>query len=134
MPELAGLLSTVIAVAAVVIALAAYRFERRRAHFEIARTLHQDLTTGEVARSRKILGELHYGTFEGPSTELDLPSALTAYFTVLWSFERIEAGKKRNARRVDPTPPAPGPRSALLRLAALMARGRVRLRPLRRSP
>ncbi|MEU0413945.1 hypothetical protein ABZ307_40055 [Streptomyces griseorubiginosus] len=87
----AGVGSTVLALAAVAIALAAYRSERRRARFESARALHDGLTTGEVAAARAITGYLHYGEFHGDSH--DVTAGLNAYFTLLWCFERIEAGR-----------------------------------------
>ncbi|WP_141746860.1 hypothetical protein [Streptomyces agglomeratus] len=90
---LAGVSSTVLAMAAVTIALVAYRSEHQRARFESARALHHDLTTGEVASARKIMGSLHYGGFGSSDSAHDQASALTAYFTLLWCFERIEAGR-----------------------------------------
>ncbi|MFF4557863.1 hypothetical protein [Streptomyces sp. NPDC001422] len=97
---LAGVSSTLLALAAVVIALLAFRSEHQRARFEGARSLHHDLTTGEVAAARKIVGSLHYGDFGPTSTPLDVSQALTSYFTVLWCFERIEAGRTALARGV----------------------------------
>jgi hypothetical protein len=88
---LTGVASTVLALAAVSIALVAYRSERRRARFESARALHDGLTTGEVAAARAITGYLHYGEFNGDSH--DVTAGLNAYFTLLWCFERIEAGR-----------------------------------------
>lgn len=97
---LAGVSSTVLALAAVVVALLAFRSERRRARFEGARALHHDLTTGEVAAARKIVGSLHYGDFGSASSPADWSQALTSYFTLLWCFERIEAGRTALARGV----------------------------------
>jgi hypothetical protein len=90
---LAGVSSTVLALAAVTVALIAFRSDHRRARFESARTLHHDLTTGEVAAARKTVGSLHYGEFGAPSAAADWRQALTSYFTLLWCFERIEAGR-----------------------------------------
>ncbi|MFF4402300.1 hypothetical protein [Streptomyces sp. NPDC001480] len=105
---LAGVSSTVLALAAVVVALVAFRSEHRRANFEIARVLHHDLTTGEVAAARKLVGSLHYGDFGSQPATADWGDSLTAYFTLLWCFERIEAGRGalwrkgvRNGRRGD---------------------------------
>lgn len=97
---LAGVSSTVLALAAVVVALVAFRSEHRRARFEGARALHHDLTTGEIAAARKTVGSLHYGDFGSSSSPADWSQALTAYFTLLWCFERIEAGRMALARGV----------------------------------
>lgn len=97
---LAGVSSTMLALAAVVVALLAFRSERRRARFEGARALHHDLTTGEVAAARKIIGSLHYGDPDSASSAVDWSHALTSYFTLLWCFERIEAGRTALVRGV----------------------------------
>jgi hypothetical protein len=97
---LAGVSSTVLALAAVVVALLAFRSEHQRARFEGARALHHDLTTGEVAAARKIVGSLHYGDFGATSGPADWNQALTSYFTLLWCFERIEAGRTVLSRGV----------------------------------
>ncbi|MFD9584885.1 hypothetical protein ACFWBM_09420 [Streptomyces sp. NPDC059980] len=97
---LAGVSSTLLALAAVAVALLAFRSEHQRARFEGARSLHHDLTTGEVAAARKIMGSLHYGDFGSTSSPADVSQALTSYFTVLWCFERIEAGRTALARGV----------------------------------
>ncbi|MGW4758240.1 hypothetical protein [Streptomyces chartreusis] len=97
---LAGVSSTVLALAAVVVALLAFRSEHQRARFEGARALHHDLTTGEVAAARKIVGSLHYGDFGSTSSPADWSQSLTSYFTLLWCFERIEAGRTALARGV----------------------------------
>lgn len=93
----AGLGSAALAIAAVAVALAAFQSERRRARWENARALHHDLTTGEVATARNRMGRLHYGSYTNSplstaeaETELDLQ----AYYTVLWCFERIQAGRE----------------------------------------
>jgi hypothetical protein len=90
---LAGVSSTVLALAAVVVALVAFRSEHQRARFEGARALHHDLTTGEVAAARKVIASLRYGGFGSSSAPVDWSDALTSYFTLLWCFERIEAGR-----------------------------------------
>ncbi|WP_326658710.1 hypothetical protein [Streptomyces canus] len=97
---LAGVSSTVLALAAVAVALTAFRSDHRRARFESARALHHDLTTGEVAAARKTVGSLHYGEFGAPSAPADWSQALTSYFTLLWCFERIEAGRTALLRGV----------------------------------
>ncbi|MFF5315655.1 hypothetical protein [Streptomyces massasporeus] len=97
---LAGVSSTVLALAAVVVALVAFRSEHQRARFEGARALHHDLTTGEVAAARKVIGSLHYGGFGSASAPVDWSEALTSYFTLLWCFERIEAGRTALVRGV----------------------------------
>ncbi|MGW3448852.1 hypothetical protein [Streptomyces sp. NPDC001076] len=90
---LAGVSPTALALAAVVVALVAFRAEHRRAWFETARVLHQDLTTGEVALARRLVGSLRYGDFGSPARRNDWAATLTACFTLLWCFERIEGGR-----------------------------------------
>ncbi|MER7577706.1 hypothetical protein [Streptomyces sp. NPDC126514] len=97
---LAGVSSTVLALVAVAVALVAFRSEHQRARFEGARALHHDLTTGEVAAARKIVGSLHYGDFGFTPSPADLSQALTSYFTLLWCFERIEAGRTSLVRGI----------------------------------
>ena len=88
-----GASSTVLALAGVAIALIAYRSDRRRSRFERACALHRDLTTGEVATARNVAGHFHYGGFTGSGTSPDVASGLHAYFLLLWSFQRLEAGR-----------------------------------------
>ncbi|WP_141714195.1 hypothetical protein [Micromonospora inyonensis] len=71
--------------------------QRRREDFELARSLHQDLTSGEVAQARDILGGLVRS-----DRALDATSsveATRAYFTLLWCFERIEVGLQISSGR-----------------------------------
>ncbi|MER5638002.1 hypothetical protein ABT095_13710 [Kitasatospora sp. NPDC002227] len=80
------------AVASVVGAWAVYRGQTRQVDFELARTLHLDLTSGEVALARDLLttfrtGQRPYG-----------PEVLAAYFTLLWCFERILQGRRSMIR------------------------------------
>jgi hypothetical protein len=98
---LVGVSSTVVALVAVAIALVAYRSERRRARFERACALHRDLTTGEVAGARAITGHLHYGGFDVSGDGHDVAAGLTAYFTLLWCFERLAAGRAALLRDSD---------------------------------
>ncbi|MEU5316949.1 hypothetical protein AB0G67_09510 [Streptomyces sp. NPDC021056] len=72
-------------------AIAAYRRQRRSEDFKLARDLHSDLTSGEVARAREDLGTLVY---DGSRiADDDLPRVRNSYFAVLWCFERIYAGR-----------------------------------------
>jgi hypothetical protein len=93
-------LQTAIAVASVIIALVAtgvtwrvYTYQRRQNQLALALALHQDLTTGEVAAARDVIGTLWYADepTRGPVTNKEV---LTAYFTILWCFERIYAGDR----------------------------------------
>ena len=79
MPEITSLL---VALLALLVAGAVYLGESRRSDFEVARTLHLDLTSGEVAQARQQLGTLRYGTPEAVRA-LDPAAAVTAYFTLL---------------------------------------------------
>jgi hypothetical protein len=82
---------TVISLCAFAVALTAYLRQRRREDFALARELHNDLVAGKVAQARDLLGTLLHdpeGIDDG-----DLPRLRDAYFTVLWCFERIYAGR-----------------------------------------
>lgn len=71
-----------------------YRGQSRAADFELARSLHQDLTTGEVARARDALTRYRL-TGQCASTD----EVVHAYFTLLWCFERILRGRESISRR-----------------------------------
>ncbi|MFJ9362146.1 hypothetical protein [Streptomyces mirabilis] len=100
-------LSTVVAVASAVIAVYAAYWARRSARgtfahtaYELARTLHTDLTTGPPAQARDVLEHFRSGTrYHEPGPD-GLPPAtgtqevLEAYFTLLWCFERILIGRR----------------------------------------
>jgi hypothetical protein len=94
----AGLSSAALAVAAVGIAMRAHRTEHRRSRFETARSLLHELTAGESAVARNYVARLHYGSFNS-GTIPDLSTAAQAdlyfasYYMMLWSFERVEAGR-----------------------------------------
>lgn len=80
------------ALASVAGAWAVYRGQTRQVDFELARTLHLDLTSGEVALARYVLvsfrrGQQAYG-----------PEVLAAYFTMLWCFERVLQGRRSMIR------------------------------------
>lgn len=68
------------------------RRQRTRDAFELARALHTDLTTGVVAEARSVLGGLTRG--RDLRTPEETARAMDAYFTLLWCFERINAGRK----------------------------------------
>jgi hypothetical protein len=66
---------------------------------ELARSLHSDLTSGEVAKARDTLGTIVYDRQVMVSGDKDsrrarYTQARTDYFTLLWCFERIWAGRK----------------------------------------
>jgi hypothetical protein len=95
---LAAVISTLIALLSAAVAVLVFLRQRRQSDFELARSLHQDLTSGEVARARDLLGTVHYA---GSRTLADAGAAeavRAAYFTVLWCFERIHAGRLVLAR------------------------------------
>lgn len=67
--------------------------------FELARSLHEDLTTGAVQEARDTLGSVvHSGE---PLDRETLPDCMDAYFRLLWSFERVWAGREV-IRKADP--------------------------------
>ncbi|MEU7552980.1 hypothetical protein AB0B01_11625 [Streptomyces sp. NPDC044571] len=72
------------------LSFAAYRNQRRRTSLELARSLHADLTSGHVQAARDVLGTLVRYREQGS----DLVAARSAYFTLLWCFERIWAGRE----------------------------------------
>ncbi|MDB4897080.1 MAG: hypothetical protein JWN15_3342 [Firmicutes bacterium] len=84
-------IATVVSLLAFATAAAAHVRQRRAEDFRLARDLHVDLTTGEVAKAREVLGTLvHDGS---RIKDEDIPRVRTSYFTLLWCFERIYAGR-----------------------------------------
>lgn len=103
---LVATLSTVIALAATAVGMWVYGEQSRQSAFELARSLHMDLTTGEVVRARVNL--IAYLRSPGePSDEL-VQEALGSYYVLLWCFERILAGRRvlNRSRRWNPSLPA----------------------------
>ncbi|MGJ5806343.1 hypothetical protein ACSCB1_45760 [Streptomyces europaeiscabiei] len=84
--------SAMVSLLALGTALAAHLRQRRVEDFKLARDLHSDLTTGDVARAREDLGTLVYDGNRIPDD--DLPSVRNSYFRLLWCFERIYAGRR----------------------------------------
>lgn len=88
---------TWVALAAAAIALACllaivllgYRGQRVRTDLELARSLHADLTSGDVAAARVVLSR--HDTAENADLR-------AAYFTLLWCFERIHVGRSTIGR------------------------------------
>jgi hypothetical protein len=110
MQDALATVSATVAVIAVAIAWYTHAQQRRQSHLALAIALHHDLTSGEVAAARDLLGRLIYNaeTVKDVATE-DL---MAAYFTVLWCFERVSAGERsmrehnrRLADRSRTTPP-----------------------------
>ncbi|WP_406502369.1 hypothetical protein [Streptomyces sp. NBC_01602] len=68
--------------------------------YELARTLHTDLTTGTTAHARDVLEHFRSGTrYHQPGPDGLPPTAgtqevLEAYFALLWCFERILIGRR----------------------------------------
>jgi hypothetical protein len=65
---------------------------------ELARSLHAELTSGEVAQARDTLGTIVYDrqmmvSGDKASRRARYAKARTDYFTLLWCFERINAGR-----------------------------------------
>lgn len=90
--------SAVVAMGATGVAVWTYREQSRQAAFELARSLHADLTSGDVARSRDVLGT-YRRSGQDPRDEDELQDVLNAYFTLLWCFERVLAGRNALQRR-----------------------------------
>lgn len=91
-------IALLISVASLAISYAAFKVQRRRTNMELARSLHFDLTSGEVAMARESLGTLTRDLkviASGDSAKRNawFVAARTDYFTLLWCFERIWAGR-----------------------------------------
>ncbi|WP_435208535.1 hypothetical protein [Streptomyces sp. bgisy034] len=100
-------LSAFVAVVSAAIAVYAAYWARRSARgtfahtaYELARTLHTDLTTGATARARDVLEHFRSGTRYRETGPDGLPhtagtqEVLEAYFALLWCFERILIGRR----------------------------------------
>lgn len=92
-------LSLAVSVTSLLVAVSAFRVQRRRANMELARALHVDLTTREVAKARDTLGTMVYdravmASGDMASRKARFIGARTDYFTLLWCFERIWAGRE----------------------------------------
>ncbi|NUR62570.1 MAG: hypothetical protein HOV87_28525 [Catenulispora sp.] len=97
--------SAAVAVSAAVYAAYQARIQHRREDFELARSLHADLTTGAAAEARDLLGTVVFT--ESPPKGKAAADIRGAYFTLLWCFERIEGGRRSLAdRRQSKTNPA----------------------------
>ncbi|MEY9929003.1 hypothetical protein ABH926_003643 [Catenulispora sp. GP43] len=99
-----SVVSAVAAVGAVIYAARQARVQHRREDFELARSLHADLTSGLVAEARNILSAVPEKR-RGFDRQLDIVQIANAYFTLLWCFERVYSGRQSIARR-DRTPDA----------------------------
>lgn len=87
---LAGVLSATAAFLAAAIAWTNFRGQL----FELARQAHIDLTTGEVAQARNVLGGVCFQESEQIPAS-DVEDAREAWFTVLWCFQRLAAARRR---------------------------------------
>ncbi|GAA5022805.1 hypothetical protein GCM10023335_54990 [Streptomyces siamensis] len=89
--------SAALALAAVAIAVRTHQTEHRRSRFETARSLLQELNSGETVAVRHDMARLHYGHQHDMTPDLSdadqLRSHFASYYTMLWCFERIEAGR-----------------------------------------
>ncbi|MBN9739409.1 MULTISPECIES: hypothetical protein [unclassified Pseudonocardia] len=88
----AGVLSATAALLAVVIARMTFRGQL----MELARQAHIDLTTGEVAQARNVLGGVSFQESERIRAG-DIEATRQAWFTVLWCFQRLAAARHRIA-------------------------------------
>lgn len=90
-------LSTCAAVLAAGLAWTVFRTQSRYAGYELARLLHQELTNGEAARCRLVLqAYLEDETVDGEAAAREI---LATYFSLLWTFERILAGRRSLVRQ-----------------------------------
>lgn len=94
---ISSIASVVLAVAAIVIAIRTHQTEHRRSRFETARSLLQELNSGETVNVRHNMARLHYGHQHDMNPDLSdanqVRSHIADYYTMLWCFERIEAGR-----------------------------------------
>lgn len=118
---MADWLSAVVTGVSAAIAVYATYWARRSARgtfahtaYELARTLHMDLTSGATAKARDVLEHFRSSTrYHEPGPD-GLPNAsgtqevLEAYFALLWCFERILIGRRtlRRQRSWNDTGPA----------------------------
>ncbi|MFD7283902.1 hypothetical protein ACFV80_44680 [Streptomyces sp. NPDC059862] len=82
----------VISIVSLCTSIAVFCWQRQHGDFDLARLLHADLTGGEVAKTRDVLGTLVHSP--GSIRDDVLPEVRTAYFTLLWCFERLYAGRR----------------------------------------
>ncbi|MEU1523957.1 hypothetical protein ABZ413_17325 [Nocardia rhamnosiphila] len=71
-------------------AVATARGDTRRESLALAAELHRDLTTGEVAKARHVIGSKMYGNLPQRSAVAD--DVMESYYILLWAFERLAAG------------------------------------------
>lgn len=90
-------LGAIVALGAAAFAAYQARIQHRREDFELARALHADLTTGSVAEARDLLGTVTFTGAAPPGHDAD--AVRRAYFTLLWSFERIDGGRTSMTKR-----------------------------------
>jgi len=109
--SVADWLSAVVTAVSAAIAVYAVYWARRSARgtfahtgYELARTLHADLTTGATAQARDVLEHFRSGTRYHEPGPAGLPptastqEVLEAYFALLWCFERILIGRRTLSR------------------------------------
>ncbi|SDP62095.1 hypothetical protein SAMN04487981_12933 [Streptomyces sp. cf386] len=82
----------VISIVSLCTSISVFYWQRRHGDFDLARLLHADLTGGEVAKARDVLGALVHTP--GSIRDDVFPEVRTAYFTLLWCFERLYAGRR----------------------------------------
>ncbi|MCX5206910.1 hypothetical protein OG897_36605 [Streptomyces sp. NBC_00237] len=64
------------------------------AAFELARSLHTDLTSGSTAQARDVLEHFRTHTGYRAHARSEVHTVLEAYFALLWCFERILVGRR----------------------------------------
>jgi hypothetical protein len=84
----------------------------RRDDFERVQLLHAELTTGQVAEARHVVGSAYEDASRGIRVELT-NEEIKSLFIVLWCFERIDAARSSMVRRWRLLPRLYNPRQAL---------------------
>lgn len=103
--DLTSVIGAAVSVVAAAYSVAQTRVQHRREDFELARSLHADLTAGPVADARDLLGTVAFGkAFEHQL--LDTQDIRRSYYVLLWCFERILGGRRsmRSRSKRQPNP------------------------------
>ncbi|MFF3389443.1 hypothetical protein ACFYW1_00620 [Streptomyces sp. NPDC002669] len=74
--------------------LLVWRKSRLTARLEIVRSLHAELISDSAAKDRHTLGSLHWQNREINPDGAERGEVMSAYFAMLWRFERLHAGRK----------------------------------------
>ncbi|MFF2009275.1 hypothetical protein ACFVWY_09400 [Streptomyces sp. NPDC058195] len=86
--------SCIVAFAALMVTLRAWRRSRLTARLEVVRGLHAELVTDAAARDRHTLGSLHWQNRDINPDGAERGDVMCAYFAMLWRFEQLHAGRR----------------------------------------